>query len=676
MAILSSIYTLLSSLLSPNANLEHEGQVLETKAVPGLMTVLDIALQRSVEYELTGTLTTSHSVFAALLDVKRQAKIVIDLIRKEGLPEQRHAQSALQSNKVVVESFARTCLDAACDVVQVLSTDRLATTANLSDPYENTNNNTQQQQQLSSSSHDTVEAETPELSPSPLSESAIQAAAAAAAETVGLTPSLMSSHSDSPNTKENRSSSERSSDGTTDDWWKALNNSVNDTGRRVPAAQRPRDLWETARLHCVDYLWGEEVMQTAQRVLRHIVKHPLVSEVNHHQTQANAYGAARGVYAPTLTSFSKYAQDEIMILLQLIQVDLPVRLLQFRAALENEAVVLKHLYLLKCECRAPFRAFLEAHQSVLKAPRFSTVQDYEVATSRKEDRKRLTKDKLQKLLETPELVDCLSLEQTSQHLEIEISKALYPFCELARYLDHKRASVRHADMPTSVELQILLHRLKGLLARKSSGHDSSAGIRPLLLDLQRVPREDELNNHGQLSIISFPDEWKTQVERLIQQLELLNEFCRTRGSFRSDKKVDVEAPTVVVERCASLDVELFRCHCLDWYTVVEQQQQIDCDWDDLAEEIRQAELEVSLATVATTESVKLLSQRLRVLEKDREKRFSFLAESLEEFGRRELNLLIKLEPPEPREVLALRPTSAKGVFGIPLEMAGETLPVG
>lgn len=365
-----------------------------------------------------------------------------------------------------------------------------------------------------------------------------------------------------------------------------------------------------------------------------------------------------------------------MALLQLIQVDVPVRLLQFRAASEHESVVLKRLYILKCECRAPFRVFLEAHQSVLRAPPVEMFQAYESGASRHEDQKRRAKQKLQKLLETASLADCLTLEQTSQHLEIEISKALYPFCELARYLDHKRASVRHSDANMLVHLQILLHRLKGLLTRKSSGHDSSAGIRPLLMDLQRVPREDEIDEGDGVSIVSTEAEWQAQMDHLVKQLELLTELCRTRGSFRSDKKADVEAPAVIVERCAQLDAELLRCHFLDWYTVVEQQHQTNRDWGALAEEIRQAELEVSLAGVASSESFQLLAQRLRVLEQDRETRFRVLVECLEDFGKRELNLLIKLEPPGTRQVLALRPTSAKGVFGIPLELAGETLPIG
>eukprot|EP00977_Amphora_coffeiformis_P014599 scaffold4097_cov166-Amphora_coffeaeformis.AAC.56 len=668
-SILSSLSSLVHSLVSSTSNLENVGQVLETRAVPGLMTILDVALQRSVEIELTGTLTTSHAVLAALLDVKRQAKRVIELVRTEGVLERQIQSTTNQSNKVVVESFARACLDAACDILQVLSTEKLAETANLSDPYENmnTSQNGSGNSASISASMNSAHSDAPEL-PTVSESSAIDPTAT---ESVGLTP--LSTHSPSSDSLQKGSNS-RSSE-STDDWWKALKDSNKDTGRWIPLAQRPRDLWETARLHCVDFIWAEEVTQSSQRILRHLVKHPLVSEVNHYHAQQSTARQLFSREPPTLTSFSAKGQEEIMVLLQLIQVDVPARLLQFRAASEHESVVLKRLYILKCECRAPFRAFLEAHQSVLRAPPVETFQAFETGSSRREDLKRRAKEKLQKLLETPALVDCLTLEQTSQHLEIEISKALYPFCELARYFDHKRASIRHSNAQVMLDFQILLHRLKGLLTRKSSGHDWSAGIRPLLMDLQKMPRQDEIDRHT-ASIVSTSDEWQVQVENLLQQLELLNELCRTRGSFWSDKKADVEAPAVLVEQCAQLDVELLRCHFLDWYSVVEQQHQTDQDWGALAEKIRQAEMEVSLAGVATSESLQLLAQRLRALEQDREKRFRVLVECLEDFGKLELNLLIKLDPPDTHEVLALRPTSAKGVFGLPLEMAGETLPVG
>lgn len=386
MAILSSFYSLINSLL-PRKN---DGQVLRTKAVPGLMTVLDVALQQSVEVELTGTLTTSHAVLAALFDVKMQAKRVIKMIREEGTP----VQSPMQSNKVVVDSFSRACLDAACDIIEVLTTDKLAETANLSDPYEklsSSNNYNNATHQTSITIQNIKENATPELPTAPLPP---------ALESATSSGSVSLSHlsADSSNIGDESRKSE-----STDDWWKAFYESTHDTGRRIPLPQRSRDLWETSRLHCVDYMWGDELLQSSQRILRHLVKHPLVSEVNHHHT-----------VSPTLAFFSEDGLEEIMMLIQLVQVDLPARLLQFRAAYDAESVVLKRLYLIKCEMRAPFRAYLEAHQSILRAPSVETVQDYEEAARSKqhrEERKQKAKKKLQSLLETPELVTALTLEQ-------------------------------------------------------------------------------------------------------------------------------------------------------------------------------------------------------------------------------------------------------------------------
>jgi hypothetical protein len=570
-----------------------------------------------------------------------------------------------------VESFARACLDASCDIIELLSTDKFAETANLSDPYERLSGNSPQTTVAAASTAET----TPELAAPPL---AADEDLTSSSVPTGVTSSLTRLSADS-STGGDKPSSEINSD----DWWKALDDSVADTGRRIPLSQRPRDLWETARLQCPDNRWAEECMRSSGGILRFLVKHPLVSEVNHAQASHLARRNRTSTLSPTMSSFSPRVREEIMVLLQLVLVDVPARLIQFQAATEAETVVLQRLYMLKCECRAAFRAFLEAHQSVLKAPSLSTVEDYISTAKNKFDRdqkKKKAKAKLQKLVETPALVECLTLEQTCQYLEIEISKAIYPFCELARYLDHKRATVQNlpgeTDRAKLVDLQILLHRFKGLLTRKSSGHDASVGIRPLLMDLQGKPREDEVQSRTTERCTS--EKWEIRVDGLIEQLDLLNTLCRTRTAFRSDKKAVVEAPAPVVERCARLDVELFRCHFLDWFMLVKQQNELTTthQFGTLAEDIRQAELEVSLAAISTTEALEVIAQRLHLLEQDRDKRFRVLEEVIYDVGRSALNLSMSVSPPDPREVLELRPTSAKGVFGVSLERVGETLPIG
>ena len=131
------------------------------------------------------------------------------------------------------------------------------------------------------------------------------------------------------------------------------------------------------------------------------------------------------------------------ILVQLIQDDVPVRLYQFRQAMEAEAVVTKRLYLVKCEYRVPFISFLEAHQSLLRAPPMELVDQYLQRSdgNSPKDAEPL-KAKLQSLLNTPELVELLSLEMEGEKIELALGEAIFPFSELARSLDHKRARLK------------------------------------------------------------------------------------------------------------------------------------------------------------------------------------------------------------------------------------------
>ena len=77
-AMLSSII----SLLFPAKRGQTEDNPLPLKAVPGLTTLLDVALFRSVEGQLTGTIASSHSLLACWLDIKHEARIVLDLYKE------------------------------------------------------------------------------------------------------------------------------------------------------------------------------------------------------------------------------------------------------------------------------------------------------------------------------------------------------------------------------------------------------------------------------------------------------------------------------------------------------------------------------------------------------------------------------------------------------------------
>ena len=69
---------LLRILEPPHAPGESEENPLEVYAIPGLMTLLDTALYDTVEGELTATITSSHKLLLAWLDLKHQAIIVLN----------------------------------------------------------------------------------------------------------------------------------------------------------------------------------------------------------------------------------------------------------------------------------------------------------------------------------------------------------------------------------------------------------------------------------------------------------------------------------------------------------------------------------------------------------------------------------------------------------------------
>jgi len=381
----------------------------------------------------------------------------------------------------------------------------------------------------------------------------------------------------------------------------------------------------------------------------------------------------------------------------LVETDIPTRVWQFRAAMEADSVVTKRLYLVKCEYRAPFRAFLEAHQSVLRAPTLAVVDEYNLP--KKNTRKRDTaKDELQALLETPDFVEALALEKRCEEYEVDMSKALFPFCELARFLEQKRARLKLVpdiltDETTLGDLTETLRRLKGLLCRKA-GADTSAGIRPLLLDLQGVPRDEEIPlsagtppitaDNGQLPPPVL-DDMLARVDKLISELRILGQLCAVqRNAFlvqdRSYSKLDL--PTSIVRGCntENFDEELFKCQFEDWYNMVRRQHELTerTNFDDLAEKLRQAEMQMSLA-VAAPAQLQVVRERVEMITGDRTKRFEVCKEMIEEVCVREMNLFVDVKAPNQTQPLALQSTTATsglGEFGLPLLMAGETLPIG
>jgi hypothetical protein len=179
-------------------------------------------------------------------------------------------------------------------------------------------------------------------------------------------------------------------------------------------------------------------------------EHPFMS--HNMEDTLTILGGKHGKTGPSIPSSSSSnlmpnTELQAAILLQLVQDDVPVRLYQFRQAMEAEVVVTKRLYLVKSEYRVPFRSFLEAHQSLLRAPPMELVDFFLKQHNSSDDSGRSNeseklKSNLQSLLNKPELIEMLALERELEDTELKLGEALFPFSELARTLDHKRARLK------------------------------------------------------------------------------------------------------------------------------------------------------------------------------------------------------------------------------------------
>jgi hypothetical protein len=297
-----------------------------------------------------------------------------------------HAQLLLQSLgneedspvKVLCESFARQSLESAMDAIERLNTDKFAQSANLSDPYESISST------VATHHHNLL--------------SGVGAQ--------GIATGILESK--------------------------------DDTGRRSPI-QRRRDCWESPRLFCPDHVWADDSYSSCQRWVRNLTKHSYIVKENDSLVAPLATsGGTSAAYSSTNIRLGYDTEELAAILVHLIQDDLLIRLFHFREAMEAEAVVTKRLYLVKCEYRAPFRTFLEAHQSLLRAPPLELVHQYLEQKASAESADAL-KSKFQSLLRTPLLVELLALEKECEQIESRvhwIATALKRIENNSRIIDH------------------------------------------------------------------------------------------------------------------------------------------------------------------------------------------------------------------------------------------------
>ena len=118
----------------------------------------------------------------------------------------------------------------------------------------------------------------------------------------------------------------------------------------------------------------------------------------------------------------------------------------------------------------------------------------------------------------------------------------------------------------------LLRRGSSTCFAKKLGPDTTTGIRPLLLDLQGMPRDESPNQNGYQS--ADRDAMLGRLSVLMDQLKLMGRLCKTRGAFVTDKKGDIDVPAAMTKACHEFDTELFAARCEDWYTMVQRQHEL------------------------------------------------------------------------------------------------------
>lgn len=237
---------------------------------------------------------------------------------------------------------------------------------------------------------------------------------------------------------------------------------------------------------------------------------------------------------------------------------------------------------------------------------------------------------------------------------------------------------------------------------RKPGPDESSGIRPLLLDLQGVPRKNddlvdlsvEVPFYKPLPVVkpSFfssllsrgskqkSDKWY-HLEQFIEQVETLLKLVSQPGSpFLIGEDRGGKRWQELIQNCTEVwDSELFRAQYQDWFDMVVRQRELNTTTDDsslsqISETIREAEIELSIA-MASASQLELVRQRLEALNVDKNARYIVLAQIVNDVALRELNENVVVLPATNDMSLDFPKLSTPGLFGKQLVMSREVLPL-
>ena len=365
------------------------------------------------------------------------------------------------------------------------------------------------------------------------------------------------------------------------------------------------------------------------------------------------------------------------------------------------------------------------------------------------------RDSLEKLIadqwKHPSFLEALQLERLCERLEMEMSQILLPLSHVAaEIMDQSKGRIRavavvvnHSeesdveddsdeesgewnmeevlgwkDVPRMKELlkvrpflcqsttigptlvsNVCLQCLKTILCRKP-GPDESSGIRPLLLDLQGVPRRNDdlvdlsievpfyeplpAERSTFLNVLkrdSTPTNKWYYLDQFIEQVEvLLKLISQPNMPFLIGDDPGSRRWRELIQSTEVWDSDLFRAQYQDWFDMVIRQRELNTATDGsslshISETIRGAEIELSIA-MASASQLELVRQRLEALAADKNARYLVLAQIVNDVALRELDENIVVLPTTDDMSSDFPKLSASGLFGKQLSMSTEALPIG
>jgi len=645
------------------ALINEDSRDISVTAGPGLITLLDLALYRANEGELTATISSANDLLNVIFEIKRAAhtlsKGAHDFERdlwnspdNEDVGKDSLTHTEREELEWAVEStlrFAYLAIESCNSAIDSITTDCLSKSANLSGSRSESLLTLSNPVGLDAGIEDNV-------SESRSSKTAMR-----------ILIDEFSRNFISSNINIKRMAQEAVS--------------VKLDSESSPKTQMDLsglDAWETPRLICPDYVWATEVISVCSRSVRILSKHQCVLSF------AN-FTAASGYNCWSKFPSSVYRTMELLV--KLLKPELVDSLEIFKASVESNAVVSRRLHVVKYEYRAPFRAFLEAHEKMLASPSTDLIKTYlklhgeqnpKAPTTTPRDlklKRNSLETSLRELMHNIRFVEAIELEHRCELLELAMAEMIFPFTELARFIEAKKVRLMHykVHVDDATSFYSLLRNLRVLFV---NSEPTVAEIQPLLVDLQETLK---ITKHGgEKNPESIDDADSTKLDHFLRRVNYLLDLTKVKGGFQLPDKNNSEVLTSLLRTCTcTWDPEIFKAQFQDWCDYVNVQHEIvqNDEFEEFSENMQQTEMELGLA-LASKSSLEMLKMRLGIMERDRQSRFELLQEVVQDVSLRELGCKITLTPLRPESILELPYSSVLGVFGQKLVTEGLSMPIG